>query len=135
RPTGFCAPAWLQTAPTAAAARAEGFRYFTTMQRLVDLEGDRTTWTPSLGHMGAGAAYEAWVARYNALIWTALARRARVVKLCLHPRGSPDSPFLPPVLRYLEQSLERRRPVTFAGLLAERSPGGPERWTGPASPW
>jgi predicted deacetylase len=116
-PAGFCAPCWL-AAPEMPGALAEcGFRYYITMNTLIDLAGGRRVWTPWAGYMGAGGAQERLIGGVGRAYVTA-AGAAPVVKVFLHPQRAIGVRASGDTVRLLSHLLRARQPTTYAALLA-----------------
>ena len=116
-PAGFCAPCWL-AAPDMPGALAEcGFRYYISMNTLIDLAGGRQVRTPWVGYMGAGGTQERLIGGVGRAYVTAVAG-APVVKVFLHPQKAIGARACGDAVRLLAHLLRVRQPTTYAALLA-----------------
>jgi len=116
-PHGFCAPGWLAPPELPQLLRQCGFRYYVSMATLWDLGAGRRLRTPWLGYMGGGALQERLVGLGGRAL-LAMAPRAPVVKVFLHPQHARDAQACHRILHVLARLLQERRPVTYGTLLA-----------------
>lgn len=113
---GFVAPAWLMSPGTREALREQGFRYTSTLTRLIDVPTQRALFAPSVVY----STRAAW-RRGLSIAWNGILARSHrdtpLLRFELHPADVDFAAVRASWSRLLERALAEREPLTVGDAL------------------
>lgn len=124
RVEGFTAPAWLLSDDARRALRDLGFLYTTYLARIEHLPTGARQYAPTLV-WSVRAPWRRRLSRHWCRLWNGLNRRARSLRLAVHPGDLGDAGTLEQLLTLAGRAAAVRRPLTYAGLAARLWPAEP----------